>query len=76
MYHLDELERLIVAYKICQHGLCSQCTYKENCMDGLIDDGLEFFIKLHNSGQHYHLETGKDIQEPREKIDESYSVGT
>lgn len=45
----DELERLITALTICQRGFCSQCEYKDKCMDGLIDNSLAFLNKLNDT---------------------------
>ena len=41
-----ELDRLLTATERCKKGLCSQCEYTENCMDGIIDDVYDFLENL------------------------------
>ena len=57
LYSQEELEKLITALTICQRGFCSQCDYKEKCMDGLIDDSLDFLNRLNEERLHRMLES-------------------
>lgn len=57
LYSQEELEKLITALTICQRGFCSQCDYKEKCMDGLIDDSLDFLNRLNEERLHRILES-------------------
>ena len=63
LYSQEELEKLIAALTICQRGFCSQCGYKEKCMDGLIDDSLDFLNRLNEEHLHRILESGEDFYE-------------
>jgi len=63
LYNREELEKLITALTICQRGFCSQCSYKEKCMDGLIDDSLDFLNRLNEEHLHRILESGEDFDE-------------
>lgn len=60
LYSQEELEKLITALTICQRGFCSQCNYKEKCMDGLIDDSLDFLNRLNEEHLHHILESGDE----------------
>lgn len=60
LYSQEELEKLITALTICQRGFCSQCNYKEKCMDGLIDDSLDFLNRLNEERLHRVLESGDE----------------
>lgn len=60
LYSQEELEKLIIALTICQRGFCSQCDYKEKCMDGLIDDSLDFLNRLNEERLHRMLESGDE----------------
>ena len=60
LYSQEELEKLITALTICQRGFCSQCNYKEKCMDGLIDDSLDFLNRLNEERLHRMLESGDE----------------
>lgn len=60
LYSQEELEKLITALTICQRGFCSQCGYKEKCMDGLIDDSLDFLNRLNEERLHHMLESGDE----------------
>ena len=60
LYSQEELEKLITALTICQRGFCGQCDYKEKCMDGLIDDSLDFLNRLNEERLHRVLESGDE----------------
>lgn len=46
----NEIEELLKKLDICRKGYCSICSYKKNCMDGLIDDCYELFQKIYSEG--------------------------
>jgi len=46
----NAIEELIKKLAICRGGRCSICSYKKNCMDGLIDDCYELFQKIYSEG--------------------------
>ena len=63
LYSQEELEKLITALTICQRGFCSQCDYKEKCMDGLIDNSLDFLNRLNDMNLHKIVESGDDFND-------------
>ena len=63
LYSQDEIEKLIAALTICQRGFCSKCDYKEKCMDGLIDDSLDFLNRLNDMNLRRIMESGDDFDD-------------
>lgn len=45
-YNAAEANRLLIAVERCKKGICSECEYVDNCMDGIIDDIYDFLEDL------------------------------